>query len=237
MIIDTKKIIQDTKNLFEDFLLDEKIKDFVSETDYRELHTKPLLPTNIKIDADFFLNEIQEYEKYFVQWGKNYSHLPRYGVALVNQDGILDKKYDPINGSLYEYNSLNPNTPIIESDCNEPTRLMNISSLSPLNVFNRHWARSNVLKWGKNAEFVPHIDNIVPAPWLRLWGTMNQDVQVRFFDQETNQIIETDPIEVGRIYLIDTSIVHDAKYLGNDNAYQLFLCVLPSALNILKSLI
>jgi hypothetical protein len=110
---------------------------------------------------------------------------------------------------------------------------MSLLSLYPLSVLNDHWCRSNVLKWGKDAMFVPHIDTIVPSMWLRLWAALSPDVVVRFFNPATGEL-ETADYEVGRVYLIDTSIVHDAY--ATDEVYQLFLSVMPSAVTTLQTL-
>jgi hypothetical protein len=80
-----------------------QIKKFVSDADYLSLHTEFLTPLDIKIDVDLFHEEIVKFNSHFEQWGSEHTHLPRSGIALVNQDGIL-KNQDPINGSLYEWN-------------------------------------------------------------------------------------------------------------------------------------
>lgn len=234
-MIDVQKIINDTINIFQTDELYKKIDDFVSESDYKEIHKSFLTKTNIKIDVDNFVSEIQKYQKDFVQWGKHHSQLPRYGVALVNKTGKIENN-DPINGSLYEWNSLNPHDRIIESDCTTPTKILDLESLNPLRIFDNHWCRSNILYWNKNAEFFPHIDNIVPSPWLRLWGTTDpKGLQFRYYDDKKNDMVTCKNIEAGRIYIIDTSLVHDVK-LSVDNNYQFFLSVLPSAKNILKEI-
>jgi hypothetical protein len=233
MIIDAEKIISDTINVFQSSEVQKKkfseITEYVSEDNYKKIHPQALTPLDIKIDCDLFLTEIEKYSNYFVQWGGEHLHLPRYGLALVNQDGILDKPFDPINGSLYEWNNKNPNTPLIESDCRVPTDVMTIESLQPLSVFNKHWCRSNIFKWHDGADFKPHIDAVVPSPWIRLWATTNpESLDVRFYDAETQDMKSFSGIEAGRIYVIDTSLVHDA-ICYQDNTYQLFLSVLPSA--------
>jgi hypothetical protein len=233
-MLDADKIVQNTLELFKDEV--SKIKNFVSVEDYAELHPQPLTPTSIKVDVEIFLKDIERYQDYFMQWGKHHSHLPRYGLALVNLDGVLDAVNDPTNGSLYEWNSHNPDNKILECDCTSTTEVMDMPSLKDLAVFDKHWCRSNILKWDTGAEFVPHIDNGIPAPWLRLWGTTDSvNLDLRFYNKETKQMELVTDIEPGRIYIIDTSIVHDAK--GNaDNIYQFFLSVLPSAVNTLKEL-
>lgn len=238
MSVDVIEIIKNTKDVFqrssEIKSKIDKLENFLDHNEYQTLHPFPLTPTSIVIDKDSFELEIKKYESWFEQWGEHHSHLPRYGLALVNTDGIL-KKNDPINGSLYEWNAHRPDDPIIETDCTYPTEVMQLSSLHPLSVFGRFWLRSNILKWQKTAEFKPHIDTILPSPWIRLWGTTNPDIEINFYGE--NGIIPlTSKIEAGRIYIIDTSLVHDAK-LNEGIAYQFFLCVSPQAKDIVKEMI
>jgi hypothetical protein len=238
MIIDSEKIIADTLAVFNRSVAQQekfsKIEQYVSEQDYRELHKTFLTPTSIEIDCKQFLKEIDQYKDNFEQWGTLHTHLPRYGLALVNQDGRI-KKNDPINGSLYEWNVRFPDNPIIESDCTIPTEVMSLESLQPLTVFNGHWCRSNIFKWDVRAEFKPHIDTVVPSPWIRLWGTTHPEhLEVRC-DDGTGKLVTVENIQAGRIYIIDTSVVHDAISLDN-TVYQLFLSLLPSSINILKEL-
>ena len=237
MIIDTEKIISDTKKVFSQSPAQKKkfaeIKSFVCDDDYKILHKDFLTPLSIKIDCDLFLDEINNYSELFEQWGTQHTHLPRYGLALVNQDGIL-KKHDPINGSLYEWNLKNPNNPIIESDCLISTEVMKLKSLHPLSIFEEHWCRSNILKWNNPSEFKPHIDTILPSPWIRLWGTTDPDNLDIRYAKNTGQLVKINDIERGRIYIIDTSIVHDVLCHGND-VYQFFLSILPSAFSICRS--
>lgn len=238
MIVDAEKIISDTINVFFKSEAQHKkfssLTEFVSIEEYNKLHTSFLNPLNIKIDCNLFLKEIRTFSNYFEQWGTEHTHLPRYGLALVNQDGMLKSK-DPINGSLYEWNMRYPDNPIIESDCRAPTPVMKLESLKPLNCFHDKWYRSNIFKWGENAEFKPHIDAIVPSPWLRLWGTTDaENTEVRCWDPVTREMKSITGIESGRIYLIDTSQVHDA--VSHSEVYQFFLSVQPNAVNTIKEL-
>jgi hypothetical protein len=239
MIVDTEKIISDTLSVFNKSKAQEKkfleITSYISDEDYKNIHKSFLTPTNIKIDCDKFLKEIKIYDCHFEQWGTQHTHLPRYGLALVNQDGEL-KKQDPVNGSLYEWNVKFPENPIIETDCRVPTEILQLSSLQPLSIFNRHWCRSNILKWLSTAEFKPHIDTILPSPWIRMWGTTDSDnLNIRYANRQ-GELLKVENIERGRIYIIDTSIVHDACCY-NKEVYQFFLSTLPSAISILKSII
>jgi len=238
MIVDTKKIIADTLEVFSKSPAQREkfssLTSFVSEEEYKSLHPQFLTPLSIKINCNQFLEEILQFNHCFEQWGTQHIELPRHGLALVNQDGKIKSK-DPINGSLYEWNLKYPNNPIIETDCLVPTEIMNINSLQPLRVFDSHWCRSNIFRWDSSAEFKPHIDTVVPSPWIRLWATTDKDgVDVRYADNNGN-MIKAEGIENGRVYIIDTSIVHCAKS-HRDDVYQLFLAVLPSAINILKDI-
>lgn len=236
MQINEEQIIKETKEAFLSSKVQQlrynQIQDFINEDEYAELHTAPLVPLNIKIDPTRFENEILFFDVSFEQWGNNHQELPRYGLALVNQDGQLKDK-DPINGSLYEWNVANPQEPLLELDCREPTDVMFLPSLKPLQIFDGHWCRSNILKFKEGAEFKPHIDTLIPSPWIRLWGTTNNNTVLRF--AKNNYLEDYTEVEPGRLYIIDTSIVHDARCI-KDQGYQFFLSVLPSAYKLLKQL-
>lgn len=238
-MINAEKIISDTLEVFNRSPAQQKkfaeIKSYISKDQYRQLHNSFLTPLSIKINCDLFVKEIDQYSEYFEQWGTQHIHLPRYGIALVNQDGAL-KKQDPVNGSLYEWNEKNPENPIIESDCKVPTEVMNLKSLGLLSIFDGLWYRSNILKWNDGAEFKPHIDTVIPSPWFRLWGTTDSDnTVIRYWDENTQSMKNVTDVENGRIYLIDTSIVHDAYSTGN--VYQFFLSLNPASSKYLESLI
>lgn len=238
MIIDSKKIIEETLKTFSNSIAQQKkfssIEKYIDEAVYWQLHSSFLTPTVIKIDCDQFVKEIEKFSKNFEQWGTQHTHLPRYGLALVNRDGRI-KKQDPINGSLYEWNVKFPNTPIIESDCISTTKVMSLHSLAPLHALDGHWCRSNILKWYSGADFKPHIDTIIPSPWIRLWGTTDPNSLEIRYDNGNGTLVKAEGIEAGRIYIIDTSLVHDAVCKDN-MVYQFFLSVLPSAINTLKEL-
>jgi len=228
-------------------IINNTVKDFQNNThkfnyletidnrDYISLHTKPLVPLDIKIDCNLFLKEIEKFDRHFQKWG-NHTDLPnRFGISLVNADGnFIDN--DPINGSLHIWNRDNPGIPLIETDFKIPTPLMDIDSLRSLQIFNNYWCRSNILKWYKDAEFKPHIDTFLPSPWFRLWGTTDSNSMELIFYNADNQPINIDPIESGRIYLINTSLVHYARCVNN-TMYQFFLSVSPKAYTKLLQLV
>jgi len=233
MKIDAESIVKETIDIFEKSGAADiyrSCKYLIEDEDYKDLHPSFLTPLDIKIDPDEFNKEILNYQDTFEQWGQDHTHLPRYGAALINQHGTIIKD-DPINGSLMAWNRDHPDQPLIETDCQTPTKLLLLKSLAPLDIFKGHWCRSNILKWGETAKFLPHIDTIVPSPWIRLWASMSNDVTLRFHNKETGCLEPVD-FELGRLYIIDTSLVHDATATG-DGVYQLFLSVLPTARNLI----
>lgn len=235
--IEAEKIISDTYTVFSKTTEQiEKFKNLpkINSTEYKKLHTQFLVPTDIVIDVEQFTNEITQYDNEFSQWGTLHTELPRYGLALVNLDGKLSKDSDPINGSLYQHNLHNPNNPLYETDCIRATEVYNLPSLKPLRVLDGYYTRSNIFKWLDTAKFLPHIDTFMPSPWLRLWGTTNSDtVTVNYYDPVTDTYKRCDNIENGRIYLTDTSLVHDAICTGGTN-YQFFLSTNILAYNIIN---
>ena len=234
MKIDATQIINETIAIFKNSGADKLFSDFVEDEDYKRLHPFPLTATSLWIDPEEFKNEITDWEYVFEQWGKDHTHLPRYGAALVNQHGTL-LKHDPVNGSLMAWNRDNPDNPLVETDCRIPTALMDMLSLQSLDIFKGHWCRSNILKWDCDAKFLPHIDTVVPSPWIRLWASMNPELIIRFYNPMTGEL-ESVNFEPGRVYVIDTSLVHDA-YAVSDNIYQLFLSVNPSAVSLVDLVI
>jgi len=190
-----------------------------------------LTSTCLQIPVDQFRQEIQQFEKYFEPWGIGSTDTARRGLALVNQDGIL-KDHDPINGSLMEYN-LKTGRPLLEVDCQDKTPVFELNSLSCLKELDNTWYRSNILKWQEGARFVPHIDTLRPAYWFRLWAIDRpNNIVLRYWNNKV-QIVEN--IEPGRIYIIDTTLVHDAIAIGD--SYQWFLSVAPNQFEKLKTLI
>jgi len=237
MKVDANKVISETIEVFTKSGALERCKSFtdvIDNDEYKKFHPQPLTPLDIKIDCKQFMTDIQSYNNYFEQWGTTHTHLPRYGLALVNEHGVLHNN-DPVNGSMMAWNKQHPNTPFLDLDFTTPTPVMNMPSLSPMRVLDNHWCRSNIFKWNAGAEFYPHIDTIIPSLWFRLWACVNaDDLHVRFYDEDSGQMKDVDGIEPGRLYIINTTLVHDA-YTGADDTYQLFLSVKPSAREVLRS--
>jgi hypothetical protein len=237
-LIEANKIINDTYSVFSkttEQLLKFKNLPKLDNSLYTNLHTDFLVPTDILIDVDLFNSEIQQYDNEFSQWGTMHTSLPRYGLALVNIDGKLTKDLDPINGSLYQYNLNNPVDPLFETDCTIPTEVYNLKCLEPLKVLDGYYTRSNIFKWLDTAKFLPHIDTFMPTPWLRLWGTTNsENLIVNYYNKNTDKYECCNNIENGRIYLTDTTLVHDAICTGGIN-YQFFLSTNIHAYNIIST--
>jgi len=239
MIVDADKVISETIDVFTKSGALERFKTFtdvIDKTEYQQFHPTPLTPLDIKIDCKQFMTDIKVYDSYFEQWGTTHTQLPRYGLALVNEHGVLHNN-DPVNGSMMAWNKQHPGVPFLDLDFTTPTPVLGIPSLSPLSVFDNHWCRSNIFKWHAGAEFYPHIDTIIPSLWFRLWGCINPSgLHVRFYDKVLGKMKDVDKVEPGRLYIINTSLVHDA-YAIADNTYQLFLSVKPSARAVLSKYI
>lgn len=232
--VDTEEVIQQTIKVFQKSTAFEKIKSYkvVPEKQFDYLHESFLTPTQLKISVNDFQKEIVEFNDYFEPWGIDSGDDRRQGLALVNQDGIL-KQNDPINGSLMEYN-LKTGIPLLEVDCQTKTTAFDIDSLKPLQQLDKTWYRSNILKWKEGAKFVPHIDSLKPAYWIRLWATDNPDnIILRYWND--NNVHTEENIEPGRIYIIDTTLVHDAVATGD--SYQFFLSVAPDQIKNLKEIL
>lgn len=229
-MIDVKQIIEDSLKAFESSK--ERYADLPKVKDYERLHPKPLTPLNVKIDVDAFKADITRWDAMFEQWGNEHTNLPRYGIPLVNRDGYLLPN-DPTNGSLMAYSKQYPDKALLETDCRTPTAVMLLRSLDPIDIFKGYWCRSNVLKWEQGAKFMPHIDTVQPSPWIRLWATTDP-IELNFYNTDGNKIA-IDPIELGRVYVIDTSLVHDAENISDNTVYQLFLSVSPDASELVAS--
>jgi len=99
--------------------------------------------------------------------------------------------------------------------------------------------RSAILRWDAESFFWPHTDTWMPSPILRLWGTTEPNKVKIQFDKKRRRSNPQDvksmnpqvedfedfAIEAGRLYVIDTSIIHAARSYGNDVTYQFFIAI------------
>lgn len=210
----------------------------IDEVRYRALHTKNLVPLNLKIDCDAFEQEISLLKPKFEQWGNTNLHIPRYGLGLVDLESPISATPSLVNWSIDVWNIENPDTPIIDTDFTVPTEnFNNLLSLTPYRYFQNHYARSNILWWQNGGHFKPHYDVAIPAFLLRLWGTNDPDNNhFCFWDEEQNDFIEEKNIERGRLYLADTAKVHHAYSTAND-VYTFFFSLQTSAYDLIKHII
>ena len=203
---------------------------------YWELHKKFLVATAIKINIDTFKKDISKYNKFFKPWGTNKPELVniRRGLPLVNLSGKYDEDIDNSIGPLDHYNNKNPDKPLLEYDFKVQTEVLDIKSLKPLNALRNYMTRSSILHWKKGAFFSPHWDVMLPAINLRLWGTDNPNsISLRY--KKEDKMIECNNIEAGRLYLIETSTVHDARCISGE-VYQFFISLNINSLRLLQSL-
>ena len=212
-----------------EFIYDYFNQDTIDMDEYIEMHPTPLTETDMDIDVNHFLQEIEQYSDKFDQWGPRHTQFPRYGIPLVNMTGSLDENPDPSRMPLDEYfMRYNKEGDIIFDDMiREKTQVCNMSSLSPLHKIFPHLTRSAILKWDIMGHFKPHIDVVLPAPILRLWGTTSTNIVLKMDRKVINNI------KPGKIYLIDTSLIHEA-FATADGVYQFFLSCDIAAKDILK---
>lgn len=201
-----------------------------SET-YSCLHRQFLTP--LPLFCDNVERDFGKIPELFYLWGDNRVELKtRKGCALVNLDG-KNEADDLSIGPLDHHNRKHAKGLVskcyIESDFTSHTEQMKYMSV--LKQFDL--CRSSILWWQKGDNFTPHIDVLLPAPNLRLWGCTNAaHMQLRYGED----MIESE-FESNRLYLIDTSIIHDATALGE--VYQFFIGLLPTEknYNVLQDLI
>ena len=79
----------------------------IPEKEYDELHKQNLVPLDIRIDVESFLDDMQQYQSFFKQWGDKFTDLPRYGLPLVNKNGRLDNDPEPVCWPLDRWNFVN----------------------------------------------------------------------------------------------------------------------------------
>ena len=185
-------------------LIAERNYQALSVEDYNRIHYAPLIATEYAINLSIFEKEIQPYKQYRKQWGHEHRQFPRYGLPLVNLSGKIDDKVDPTcnpldtwwkyTGELYW-----------DLDFTNPTEILNLSCFDPINKLKPYMIRSNILWWDTLGHFKPHIDTEKDKCCnIRLWGTNKEDYYLSFEGTRYD-------FEPGRLYIIDTSILHEAR--------------------------
>lgn len=226
--------VQSNVNVFSTPLIKEKIKKLplVSQKDYREIHREFLTPLDMSVDCNELAIQIDLFAPYFKKWGNKRDDMLRSGCALCNIDGKIDQ-IDNTIGSLFDWCKQHPNNPILESDCRMLTPLMQTPCLSFLHPFTSFFYRSSILKWEQGAHFTPHIDNHFPYPWIRLWATTDERVELNYWSADGKKH-SCKNIQKGRLYIIDTSLVHEARWSYSSTLLQLFICLSADSMPVLK---
>lgn len=210
----------------------------IEEINYKEIHTKNLVPLNIKINCKIFEEEISQLHPFFEQFGITYTNLPRYGLGLTNLKTPVNSTPSVCNWPMDVWNLNNPDFPLHDTDFTEPTQYFkSLSSLNEFKYFEGHYARCNILWWKTGAHFKPHVDVGIPATNLRLWGTNDPDNNhFCFWDDDVNDFVEEKNVEPGRLYLADTSKLHHA-YSTGDYVYTFFFALQVSAFDLIKKVL
>lgn len=223
----------------------------LEESIYNNLHTDVLLPTNIKVEVDSFRNTMEKYAPYFKSWSVNRPELSnvRKGLPLVNVNGDYTITNDFTIGPLDYYNKCNPAQKLLETDITTPTAILNETCFDCFDEIKPYMIRSSILKWSAGANFLPHIDMVIPALNLRLWGTDNPtNIKLKIekhktrppwfnFDPSKYNFIDPDiDIEPGRLYLFDSTIIHEA-ICEQGSGYQFFIALSLNACETLKTLL
>tara|TARA_R110000782_G_scaffold160910_1_gene252948 strand:- start:124 stop:831 length:708 start_codon:yes stop_codon:yes gene_type:complete len=202
---------------------------------YWKIHTDFLVPTQFKIDINTYNVQIDKYRDFFKSWGQNKPELNqiRKGLPLVNLDGSYTNKTDISIGPLDDHNSRYPENCYLENDFTVHTDILNLSCFDVLDPIKQYLCRSSILGWNEGANFSPHWDIILPTVNLRLWGTNNPD-NIRLRYKQGEDMLPCVAVEPGRLYLIETSTVHDARCV-KDAVDQFFIALNVYSYDTLKN--
>ena len=195
---------------------------------YDELHKEFLTPLDMWIDGE---EQFKKTPDLFFVWGDNRPELKtRKGMALVNLTGKNDPddiSIGPLDQHNKKYDQGLVEECYLESHFTIHTNQINYSC-KDLKQFDL--GRSSILWWQKGDNFVPHTDVILPTVNLRLWGTTDANkIRLRYAEDCHDEVLRDAEYESNRLYLIDTSIVHDAY--AYDDVYQYFIALLPTEKN------
>jgi len=185
---------------------------------FYKLHSSFLRPTNIKIDVNFFKEEIKKYHTKF-RYFTNKLYKQRYCISLVNIDGFIDKEHDITAQPL---DTLPEDKQVFDWEIIKKTEVYkNLKSLKPLKELGEYLTRSQILLWHKNASFVPHIDTWPDKSCrnLKFWGVTDPE---NYIFKSLGEFVNMEKIEAGRIYLVDGTRWHYAKSTA-DWQYTFFL--------------
>jgi len=220
----------------------------LSHSEYQKLHPVNLQPLDIMFDIDLFEEQMKQYRLAFRQWGEKHTDLKRYGLPLVNSNGSLHNNpeltcipIDQTNDKLLPEGKF-----ISDNHFNVPTEALNLSCFDVIESFKPYMIRSCILHWMKDAKFYTHTDLYMPAPFLRLWGTTKPDgMQFRFDKRRQSchtrqienydyELVAEENVEAGRLYLVDSFVIHDA-FATDDDVYQFFIALTVNSIDEIKA--
>lgn len=218
----------------------------LNQEQYESFHLENLQPLDICIDVDLFEKQMEEYKYAFRRWGIKHTKYPRYGAPLVNLNGEMFNNPEPVCYPLDQWNGALPQEErIYDPMITTPTEMLSASCFDPLEPLKPFMYRSAILKWHKTGHFKPHTDTDIPSDIIRLWGTNDPANMLLQFDKNRtrahpfdvpNTEFELEPatqVEAGRLYIIDTHVIHDAHALG-DNVFQFFIALSTDSIDVLK---
>lgn len=224
----------------------------LTEKDYIDFHPHVLQKTNMCFDINLFNTCMEKYSLAFKTWGREKQHMLRYGLPLVNENGSLLNNPDPVCYPLDEWNRDNPNDRLLDRDFTTQTEVLSQPAFDILSPVKQYMLRSAILRWDEESFFWPHVDTWFPSPIVRLWGTTDPaNVKIQFDKQrrradKPRNVGKMNPdvedfndfeIEPGRLYVIDTSIIHAARTCTNKIGYQFFIALHTDCLEDLKKCI
>lgn len=220
--------------------------------EYKKLHPKVLQPTDMLIPPEQFRETMQRYDLAFRSWGRKKQHMPRYAIPLVNENGSLHNNPDICGMPLDEWNwqydgTLNEDWKDDKS-FHTPTKVLSEPCFNAMDPIKKFMLRSLVLRWDAKTLFYPHTDVWFPAPIVRIWGTDDPTVTRIQFDRLFRRVegdedpdfhppkawakmpheVEDYPpeeIEPGRLYVMDTNIIHAARTVEDRVGYQFFIAL------------
>jgi hypothetical protein len=212
----------------------------MNEKDYVSLHKQNLKPIDIKIDVDLFLQEIVQYKNKFNVWGDKFHEFGRFGLPLINMNGLINNKAEPSCWPLDRWNFVNlgyndtpedftkfytgpfnMNTMVNETDFITRTEVMDLSSLKVLESIEKYMIRSCILKFNTLGHFKPHVDTWKDkCSWLRLWGTTHpESVKLRYKSDEGEKLVWNDIHKTYESYVPEKNIEAGRLYLHDSSIW------------------
>lgn len=210
---------------------------------YDDIHKKSIQSLNTSIDLDMFENEVNQIKSSFDKWGINPHKTNRYGLSLTDPIKEYNVSPHPACWPMDVWSWNHPHDPLTDVDFVVPNKYFyHFKSLQPLyNTFGKHICRLNVVWWDKGGEFTTHKDVLHDnALCFRTWiaNKTDSDHDMYFGARENPNNLElvSNKLTAGNLYLLDTSCYHRGE-ANADNSYTVLMSLLPSAEEIIRTLI